>query len=165
MAGRTRLRAIVRNRVDRAVEVRTNINDVMTLTLAEANSIMDAAIAKARALNIAVSVAVCDPQGHLIAFNRMDGVYGEASRFAVGKAIASAATGLASCDVEGIPDHPAPAYVVAQGMPVSRVKGGLPIMRNGQLAGGCGVGGASSHEQEEECARAAIASIAAARTG
>jgi uncharacterized protein GlcG (DUF336 family) len=47
----------------------------VTLTLAEANSIVDAAIAKARQLNVNVSVAVCDEQGHLIAFNRMDGTY------------------------------------------------------------------------------------------
>ena len=40
----------------------------MTLTLAEANTIVAAAIAKARQLNIIVNVAVCDDQGHLISF-------------------------------------------------------------------------------------------------
>jgi uncharacterized protein GlcG (DUF336 family) len=43
----------------------------MTLILAEANTIVAAAIAKARQLNIIVNVAVCDDQGHLISFNRM----------------------------------------------------------------------------------------------
>ncbi|SRR5436309_11384297 len=133
--------------------------DPMILTLAEAKSIVDAAVAKARELNIIVTVAVCDTQGHLIAFNRMDGVYGEANRFAIGKAVDSAATGLPSAEVKGIVDHPAAAYVIAQGMPTSRVRGGLPIMRDGRIAGGCGVGGASSHAQEEECARAGIARL------
>jgi uncharacterized protein GlcG (DUF336 family) len=43
-----------------------------SLTLAEANSILAAAITKARELNILVSVTVCDNRGHLIALNRME---------------------------------------------------------------------------------------------
>jgi len=131
----------------------------VTLTLAEANSIVDVAIAKAREFNITVSVAVCDNLGHLIALNRMDSAYGEANRFSIGKAVISAGTGLPSAEVEGVVDHPPTAYVVAQGVPAIRVRGGLPIFRNGQIEGACRVGGASSHEQEEECARAGIASI------
>ena len=132
----------------------------MTLTLAEANSIVDAAIAKARQLNVIVSVAVCDEQGHLIALNRMDGAYAEiANRFSIGKAIVSAGTGLPSGEVEGTTHHLPAAGVVGQGAPAIRIRGGLPIFRNGRIEGACGVGGASSHEQEEECARAGIASI------
>jgi glc operon protein GlcG len=120
---------------------------------------MDAATLKARELNVTVSVAVCDNLGHLIALNRMDGAHAEANRFSIGKAVVSSSTGLPSGEVKGQVDHPPGAYVVAQGAPAVRVQGGLPIFRNGQLEGACGVGGASSHEQEEECARAGIASI------
>jgi uncharacterized protein GlcG (DUF336 family) len=66
----------------------------MTLALAEANTIVAAAIAKARQLNIIVSVVVCDNQGHLIAFNRMDRAYAQGDRFALGKAVVSAGTGI-----------------------------------------------------------------------
>ena len=45
--------------------------DPMILTLAEAKSIVDAAVAKARELNIIVTVAVCDTQGHLTFFDRL----------------------------------------------------------------------------------------------
>jgi glc operon protein GlcG len=131
----------------------------VALSLAEAISVVDAAIAKARELNITVSVAVCDNLGHLIALNRMNGAYGEANRFAIGKAIVSSSTGVPSGEVQGQVDHPPGAYVVAQGVPAIRVRGGLPIFRNGQIEGACGVGGGSSREQEEECARAGIASI------
>jgi uncharacterized protein GlcG (DUF336 family) len=130
------------------------------LTLAEANSIVGAAIAKARELNILVSVTVCDRQGHLIALNRMDGALSESDRFSVGKAIASAATGLPSDQIEGMVSHPPAEVTVAEGLPVYRVRGGLPIFRDGQVAGGCGVAGAPSREQEEECARAGIAKLA-----
>ena len=132
----------------------------MTLTLAEANTIVAAAIAKARQLNIIVNVAVCDNQGHLIAFNRMDTAYAEGDRFAIGKAVVSAGTGLPSGEVVGRVDHPPVAGVVAEGVPALHVRGGLPIFRSGQIEGGCGIDGASSHhEQEEACARAGIASL------
>jgi glc operon protein GlcG len=132
----------------------------MTLTLAEANTIVAAAIAKARQLNIVVNVAVCDNQGHLIAFNRMDGALAEGGRFAIGKAVASAGTGLPSGEVGSRVDHPPVASAVAEGVPVLHVRGGLPIFRSGQIEGGCGISGTPSHhEQEEACARAAIANL------
>ena len=132
----------------------------MTLTLAQANKIVAAAIAKAQQLNIIVNVAVRDNQGHLIAFNRMDGAYAEGDRFAIGKAVASAGTGLPSGEIESRVDHPPVADVVAEGVPALHVRGGLPIFRSTQIEGGCGVDGAPSHhEQEEACARAGIASL------
>jgi uncharacterized protein GlcG (DUF336 family) len=90
----------------------------------------------------------------------MDAAYVEiANRFSIGKAVVSAGTGLPSGDVKGTVHHAPAAGVVGQGVPAVRIQGGLPIFRNGQIEGACGVGGAPSHEQEEECARAGIASI------
>jgi len=45
----------------------------MSLTLAEANQVVQGALAKAKELNIRISVAVCDVGGRLMVFNRMDG--------------------------------------------------------------------------------------------
>ena len=45
----------------------------MALTLIEANQVIQAALTRAREMNIRISVAVCDAGGRLIAFNRMDG--------------------------------------------------------------------------------------------
>src|SRR2546425_11556194 len=45
----------------------------MALTLAEANQVVQGALAKAKEMNIRVSVAVGDAGGRLVAFNRMDG--------------------------------------------------------------------------------------------
>jgi uncharacterized protein GlcG (DUF336 family) len=130
----------------------------VTLTLSEANSIVKAAIAKAQELHIIVSVAVCDSQGRVIALNRMEGAFAEVDRFAIGKAIASAGTGLPSGQVVGFVHSPVDE-VVGEGLPEYRVGGGLPIFRDGRIEGGCGVDGALSHAQEEECARAGIASL------
>ncbi len=45
----------------------------MSLTLDEANRMVQAAIAKAEAIDVKLSVAVCDTGGNLVAFNRMQG--------------------------------------------------------------------------------------------
>jgi glc operon protein GlcG len=44
----------------------------MSLTLEEANRILEGALAKARGLNIRISAAICDAGGRLVAFQRID---------------------------------------------------------------------------------------------
>jgi len=61
------------------------------LTLAEANQVVQGALARAKELNIKISVAVCDAGGRLVAFNRMDGALWAGAYGSQGKAIASAA--------------------------------------------------------------------------
>ena len=130
----------------------------MTLTLIESDSIVQGALSAARRLKIKVCVAVCNREGRLIAFGCMDGTYAEAGRSAMGKAVVSAATGEPSGVIEGVVDYPTAATAHAEGMPVVRIRGGLPILRNGEIKGGCGVEGAS-YELDEECARAGIAKL------
>jgi uncharacterized protein GlcG (DUF336 family) len=129
------------------------------LTLAEASTIVDAALAAGRRLGITVCVAACDRQGRLIVFKCMDGTYREAGRLAIGKAVAAASTGLPSGDIVSTPEYPSAALVVGEGMPVNRIRGGLPIRRKGEIVGGCGVTGAPSNEVDEECAKAGVAAF------
>jgi len=44
----------------------------MPLTLEDADRMVEAAIGKAKEMNIKLSAAVCDAGGHLVAFNRME---------------------------------------------------------------------------------------------
>jgi uncharacterized protein GlcG (DUF336 family) len=139
----------------------------MTLSLLAAKSIADAAIRRARQLNINVSVAVCDDQGHLIVLNRMDGAksLADVNRLCIGKAIVSAGTGrpsgeMSSGEMLGV-NHTPVDLVVAEGMPAICIQGGLPILRGGKVEGSCGVAGSERCEQDEECARAGIASVEA----
>jgi uncharacterized protein GlcG (DUF336 family) len=139
----------------------------MTITLSEANRAISAALTKAEDLAIRVSVTVCDPYGHLIAHQRMDGVFAEASRGSIGKAIAAAESGQAS----GAPFQAAgfspTGVVTGAGAPRIGVRGGLPIVRNRALEGAVGVSGASGTDQDgtsgtgqdEECALAALAAL------
>src|SRR5882762_5764527 len=78
----------------------------MTLTLAEANRIVQAAITKAQEMNIKVSAAVCDAGGRLMAFNRMDGAIWGSVYGSQGKAIASAAFARPSGELADRADTP-----------------------------------------------------------
>ena len=58
----------------------------MALTLAEANRMVQAAVAKSNELGVKVSIAVCDAGGNLLAFNRMEGASAVSATVAQGKA-------------------------------------------------------------------------------
>ena len=131
----------------------------MSLTLAEANRIVQATIAKAEQMQITVSVAVCDAGGRLLAFNRMDGATWASSLGSQGKAIASSAFGRASGELAERADTPIlRGILAAEGGHMIPHQGALPIIREGVVAGACGVGGGSS-QQDEDCARAGIAAL------
>ena len=75
----------------------------MAITLEEANRIIHGALAKAAELNIQINVAVCDAGGRLVAFNRMDGAIWGGVYGSQGKAVASAAFGRTSGELQGRP--------------------------------------------------------------
>jgi uncharacterized protein GlcG (DUF336 family) len=56
-------------------------------------------------------------------------------------------------------NDPPVGTVVAEGVPAIRIRGGLPVLRGGEVEGGCGVAGSQSTEQDEDCARAGIATL------
>jgi uncharacterized protein GlcG (DUF336 family) len=78
----------------------------MALTLDEANRIVAGAVAKAKELNIKISVAVCDAGGRLVAFNRMDGAIWGSAYGSQGKAVASVAFGRTSGELQERADTP-----------------------------------------------------------
>ena len=131
----------------------------MALTLAEANSILAGAISQAQELNIRVSVSVVDAGGRPIAMNRMDGAIWAGAYGSQGKAIASAAFGRPSGELQERADQPTPRGIsIAEGGHMIMGQGAVPIIRNGVIDGACGVGGGSS-QQDEDCAKAGVATI------
>ena len=131
----------------------------MALTLAEANRIIEGALAQAAELNIKVSVAVCDAGGRLVALNRMDGAIWAGAYGSQGKAVASAAFGRPSGELTERADQPTPRGIAAaEGEHMIMGQGAVPIIRNGAIDGACGVGGGTS-QQDEDCARAGIAKL------
>lgn len=131
----------------------------MALTLDEANSIVAGAIDAATEMGIRINVAVCDAGGRLLAFNRMDGAIWGGVYGSQGKAVASAAFGRSSGELQERATTPIISGILAaeggHGIPS---QGALPIIRNGRVEGACGVGGGTS-QQDEDCAAAGIAKL------
>jgi glc operon protein GlcG len=131
----------------------------MALTLAEANQVVQAAIEKAREMNIRISVAVCDAGGRLMAFNRMDNAIWGSVYGSQGKAIASVAFGRASGELQERAGTPIIQGIMAgEGGHMIPSQGAVPILKNGVVIGACGVGGGTS-QQDEDCARAGVAKL------
>jgi glc operon protein GlcG len=128
----------------------------MSLTLADANYVVETAISKAQELNIKISVAVCDDGGRLMAFNRMDGAIWAGVYGSQGKAITSVAFGRPSGEMAERADSPIMRGVgAAEGGHMIPSQGAVPIMRDGVPVGACGVGGGTAQE-DEDCARAGV---------
>ena len=131
----------------------------MAITLDEANEMVAGAIAKAKELDIKINVAVVDAGGRLLAFNRMDGAIWGGAYGAQGKAVASAAVGRSSGELQERSESPIMKGILAaeggHGIPS---QGGLPVRRNGVVDGAVGVGGGTSQE-DEDCAAAGIAAV------
>ena len=120
-----------------------------TLTLAAARGMIGACEAKAAK---AVSIAVLDDGGHLIAFDRIDGALWSTIEASQGKARTALMTGQPSRNVG---DRIASGAVQMLTIPRGANAGGLPIWSDGSLVGAIGVGG-SLPDQDEACARAGV---------
>jgi uncharacterized protein GlcG (DUF336 family) len=127
-------------------------DNLMALTLEEANRMIQAAIAKAESINVKLSVAVCDAGGSLVAFNRMQGAIAISATVAQGKAAASAGFGRPSGALAA--DSPVIQSVIATlGGRMLAAQGAVPIYKNDELVGAIGASGATA-QQDEECATA-----------
>ena len=131
----------------------------MAITLEEANRMVAGAIAKAADMNIKINVAVCDAGGRPIAFNRMDGAIWGGVYGSQGKAVASAAFGRTSGELQERAESPIIKGILgAEGGHGIASQGGAPVIRNGAVDGAVGVGGGTSQE-DEDCAKAGIAKL------
>ncbi|RME64717.1 MAG: heme-binding protein [Alphaproteobacteria bacterium] len=121
---------------------------------------VSAAMAKAQALGVKINVAVVDSGGNLAAFLRSPGAFLPSIAIAQNKAYTAAGFGFATGEWPRISESLSPA--ARQGIAATPrfvgFAGGLPIHHDGQVIGGVGVSGASE-DQDEQCARAALAAI------
>lgn len=97
------------------------------LTLDEATAVVGLALAEARRLGSAVSVAVCGAQGRPVAFSKMDGAGCMTARGTIGKAVATAVSGEPS---EIMPPPGGNLYgssVEGEGTAAFHERGGIPL--------------------------------------
>ncbi len=135
---------------------------MMQLTIRQAQSVIDAAEAKASEIGVPVVIAVLDAGARLKAFSRMDGAALLSVQVAQDKAYTAVGFGLPTDGwYDFIKDDPPLADGATSGIERLVVfGGGYPIKVDGQVVGGIGVSG-GTWEFDDRVAREAIASIGA----
>lgn len=133
---------------------------MLRITHAQAKTIIDAAFAKGKALGLKpLSVAVLDPGGHLIAFERADGASLMRFQIAIGKAAGALSLGVSSRAI-GEMAAERPTFIASLG-PVSPAgvvpaAGGIIVVDgSSNPLGAVGVTGDTS-DNDEICAIAGI---------
>ena len=128
------------------------------LTLADATDLIARAEAEAAANGWALTIAVVDAGGHLLALHRMDGAPWISAEVATGKAWTAAAWQMPSAaqgdKARSLPQFAAAISVMTAGRHTPQI-GGLPIHRDGAVVGGIGASGATG-EQDEQAVRVAL---------
>ncbi len=130
----------------------------MTINGESARKVAAAALAEARKQNWNMAVAIVDPAGDLVYFEKLDGTQAASVTIAIDKARSSArfkrptkvlqdalAAGGAGLRLLGLDG-------------VVPVEGGVPILMDGRIVGAIGVSGGTS-EQDGQIATAAIAAV------
>ena len=128
------------------------------LTLEGARAILAAAEKKAQAIKVPMNIAIVDAGAHLLAFIRMDGAKLSSVEVALTKARAAAlrwsATGPSPAKGE-------PSAILSLGLSLATdnqltpIRGGLPLVVDGQVVGGIGAS-AGSEDEDVSVAQAGV---------
>ena len=115
------------------------------ISLERAAAAIDAAIAESKKRDWKMNIAVVDPGGHLVAFQRMDGAMLAAIQIAEHKARAAATFRRETKVFEDAVNLMHLNYVLAfDGVIASR--GGIPLIENGAIIGAIGVSGGTDSQ-------------------
>jgi glc operon protein GlcG len=127
---------------------------VMVLNQAGAQSVLQAARGIAQQRNAPSAIAVVDPAGDLLAFQRMDGVRPDSADLAIQKARTAARLQRPTVEIENNIDRGRTAFVTAE---IMALRGGMPVRVNGEVVGAVGVAGLSSENDTDIAGTAAAA--------
>ena len=137
------------------------IRQAPKLTHQGARAVLEAAEAKAREIGVPQCIAVVDEGGHLLAFSRMDGGKISSVRVAITKAVSAATRRSPSGP---IPSAEESSLLLSLGLPlatggtVTPIRGGVPLVAEGQVVGGVGVS-SGTEQQDVDCAEAGAAAL------
>jgi glc operon protein GlcG len=135
--------------------------DRIQLNLAGADLIIADAKKRAEEMKLKVNIAVVDDGGHLLSFARMDGARPASGYTAITKATTAATfrqeTGPLppKGEADMLLNLSLQNAAAASGGKLTTLKGGVPIVVEGQIIGAVGVGGGTG-EQDAEVAKAGI---------
>lgn len=128
------------------------------LTLEGARAILSAAEKKAVEIKVSMNIAIVDDGGHLLAFARMDGAKLSSIEVALTKARSAAPRrGASGPSLSGSEPNAVLSLglSLATGGALTPIRGGLPLVKDGQNVGGIGVS-AGSEDEDVAVAQAGV---------
>jgi uncharacterized protein GlcG (DUF336 family) len=131
----------------------------LKLTIDGAMKLLSTAMTKAREMNVPQCICIVDAGGHLLTMARMDGAFALSIDTALRKAQTAAAYGIPTGDIAAGLDLK--LAIATEGRRVNLL-GGLPVIVDGHVIGGIGVGSGTG-EQDKEIAKAALAAFPGAK--
>jgi glc operon protein GlcG len=134
------------------------LHTTQTLTHAAALLVLQGAIDQAIAMQVPQCIAIVDSGGNLLAYIRMDGAKLLSQLSATQKAMTAVSSRVPS---GGVPTDVETKLALATGGQLTNLKGGLPIVIEGQIVGAIGVGSGTG-DQDVVVAEAGIAALKAA---
>lgn len=132
------------------------------ISLENAKKMAAAAAAEARRNNWNVAIAIVDPGGALVYFEKLDGTQNASVTVAIEKARTSAQFKRATRAFQDVVAAGGDGLRILSLPGAVPVEGGLPALVDGRIVGAIGVSGATS-AQDGQVAAAAVAAVAAAR--
>lgn len=126
---------------------------VRILDQAGAESVLSAAKENALKRNAPSAIAIVDPAGDLLAFERMNGVRAASAELAIEKARTAARLQRPTEEIEDSINQGRTAFVTAG---IMSLRGGSPILVNGEVVGAVGIAGRSK-ESDAQIAKEAAA--------
>lgn len=127
---------------------------VHSIARASAVALIEAARVASKAIGIEVAIAVTDPSGHLVAFERTDGVPFLAIEVAIDKAWTVSSFGVGTHVWSAILSDPKVSQLGHRPGMVA-VGGGCPIVEGGKVIGAIGISGGNA-QQDQDAAEVAL---------
>ena len=131
----------------------------LRLTSEGAIRLLQAATAKVEEMGVPECISIVDAGGHLLAFVRMDGAFSQSIDTSLMKAKTAASYGIPTGDIAAGIDLK--LAIATRGKRIN-LPGGLPIIVDGHVIGGIGVGSGTG-EQDRQVASAALAALPGAK--
>lgn len=136
------------------------MNSIKTVSLEDAQRVIQAGIAKATQIGSPSNIAVADAGGHLLAFARMQDAWLGSIDIAINKAFTSRAFDIATEQLAGFaqPGEQFYGIHVSNRGRVMIFAGGLPLKSGDTVVGAVGVSGGTG-EQDQQIVEAAAAAL------
>jgi len=129
-----------------------------SVTLDQANAIIEAARAKADDIGVPMNIAVVDAGNNLTAFSRMDGAWLGSIGIAQSKAYTARAFDMPTRDLAAMAQPGEPLFgIEGSNQSVIIFAGGIPLTDNEKVVGAVGVSGGTPDQDHEVCEAAVTA--------